>query len=186
MPEDNTPLGGALLLAIDLQPVFINAIHDPAGLVKRTSFALECARLFDLPVGFTEQVPGKLGGTDPELLRLSPNPHVFGKTTFSGIGDAGILDALRTLHVEHLIVCGLETSICVYLTAVDAINSGFQVTVLSDAVACRRPADGQICLDALTRAGACVLPAETVFYSIIGTATHPSFKAYTQLVKKYA
>ena len=30
------------------------------------------------------------------------------------------------------------------------------------------------------------LPAETVFYSILGGSTHPFFKAYTELVKKYA
>jgi hypothetical protein len=43
-----------------------------------------------------------------------------------------------------------------------------------------------VCLDALARAGAHILPAETVFYSILGSAKHPSFRAYTQLVKKYA
>jgi hypothetical protein len=36
------------------------------------------------------------------------------------------------------------------------------------------------------RAGAHVLPAETVFYALLRDVGHPFFRAYTQLVKLYA
>jgi hypothetical protein len=60
------------------------------------------------------------------------------------------------------------------------------VTILSDAVGARRPEDAQVCLDALVRAGAHVLPSETVFYALLHDVGHPFFKAYTKLVKEHA
>ena len=86
---------------------------------------------------------------------------------------------------EHLLICGLETQICVYQTALDALRAGLHVTILSDAVGARRPADAAVCLDALGRAGAHVLPGETVFYALLGDVQHPFFKTYTQLVKSH-
>jgi nicotinamidase-related amidase len=80
----------------------------------------------------------------------------------------------------------VETPVCVYQTAIDALRSGLQVTVLADCVGARRPDDAQVCLQALARAGAHLLPAETVFYSVLGSAEHPAFRAYTELVKRYA
>jgi hypothetical protein len=40
-------------------------------------------------------------------------------------------------------------------------------------------------LAALTRAGAHVLPSESVFYALLGHVRHPFFKTYTQLVKSH-
>jgi nicotinamidase-related amidase len=74
----------------------------------------------------------------------------------------------------------------VFQTAVDGLQAGLAVTVLSDCVAARRPADAATCLAALARAGVHVLPAETVFYSILRDTAHPFFRAYTALVKSHA
>lgn len=177
---------GTLLLCVDLQPVFIGVMSAPDQLVRRVSFAIEAAQGLNLPVIFTEQVPQKLGGTMPDLLGLVPQPKVLGKTAFSALGDTVIRDTLRQEAVRHLVLCGLETPVCVYQTAVDALAAGYTVTVLSDAISSRREADAQTVLAALRHLGIKVLPAETFFYVQLGGAQHPFFKTYTQLVKKYA
>ena len=46
-------------------------------------------------------------------------------------------------------------------------------------------ADLDATVETLRRAGANVLPSETVFYSMLHDAKHPFFKTLTQLVKKY-
>jgi nicotinamidase-related amidase len=178
--------GGTLLLCIDLQPVFIGAVMNGSMLKKRCAFAIAAASGLGIPVLFTEQVPDKLGGTDPALLALVNRPAVHPKACFSALADEGIRKALLgDSGAEHLLLCGLETSICVYQTAVDALREGLAVTLLSDAVGARREGDALRCLDALARTGAHVLPAETVFYAIVRDAAHPYFKAYTQLVKTH-
>lgn len=174
-------------MCVDLQSVFLKSVHEGPQLLKRCSFAIQAARGFGVPVVFTEQVPQKLGPTVPEMLQLAPDGKQLGKTTFSALADDGIRDAIRAMDIEHLIICGLETSVCVYQTALDALDAQLQVTILSDAVTARRPDDAKVCLDALrARSHVFVLPSETVFYSMLGDVKHPFFKAYTQLVKDHA
>jgi nicotinamidase-related amidase len=177
---------GLLLLCVDLQPNFLKAIPNAVALTRRCSFAIQAAMGMRVPVLFSEQVPKKLGGTEVELLRLAPEASVFGKTTFSALADPAIQAAVKDRGVEHLLLCGIETSVCVHQTAVEALASGLDVTVLSDCVGARRSDDAIVCLEALRRAGAYVLPAETVFYSLLHDTSHPFFKNYTQLVKAHA
>lgn len=179
-------LRGVLLLCLDAQPPFLGVMADGPRVLRRCQFAVAAARGLGLPVAFTEQVPQKLGPAAPELLALAPGAPQFGKTTFSALADDGIRDAIRALDVDHILLCGIETPVCVYQTALDALDAHFQVTLLSDAVDARRPDDAQAALAALVRAGVHVLPAETVFYALLRGATHPFFKDYTRLVKEYA
>ena len=169
-----TPAPGPVLLCIDLQPAFLNAVPDRERLSKRCAFALEAATGLGLKVVFS-------------FLSLVDSPLQLGKASFSALADHGIRETLlQKLGADHLILIGIETSICVYQTAVDALRAEIPVTLLSDCVGGRRSADGEVALDALKRSGVNVLPAETVFYSMLGDAAHPFFKQYTQLVKKYA
>jgi len=174
-----------LLLCIDLQPVFLAAICDSQRVHWRCSFALEAARGLELPILFTEQVPARLGGTAGDLLALGENPEVMGKDAFSAFGDKKIADRIAARGTKHLLLCGIETPVCVYQTARDARLAGYEVTVLTDCVGARRAGDAETALAALARAGCEILPAETVFYAMLRHARHPFFRAYTALVKKY-
>ncbi len=186
MADTFTPFSGALLLCLDMQPAFLKVIPESEALVRRCAFAVQAAQGLGLRVAFTEQAPQKIGGTLTDLIEPLKKPVIYGKTTFSALADDGIADAIRAEDVEHLILCGLETPICVYQTALDAVNANLQVTVLSDAVGARRGADAEVVLRALTRHGVYVLPSETVFYSLLQGSQHAFFKGYTELVKKYA
>lgn len=182
-----TPATGVALLVIDVQPTFLKAVRDGEGCLRRCLLAAAAARLLGVPVLFTEQVPAKLGPTHPDLLLAAGEGRaVFGKTAFSAFGAPGLAEAFGKLQVSQLLLCGLEIPVCVYQTAMDALREGMGVTILSDAVAGRRTDDGQACLEALRAAGAHILPTETVFYALLGDATHPQFRAFTDLVKQAA
>ncbi len=182
-PHDTIP-DNTLLLCVDLQESFLRVMPQRERLQKRCEFAIAAAVGLGMPVAFTEQVPEKLGGTLPRLLELAPQAAVWGKKAFSALGDDGIRDAvLRQRNVQHLLLCGIETPVCVYQTAIAALAEDLQVTLLSDAVGARRDDDARTCLEALRQAGVHVLPAETVFYALLRDVSHPFFRGYTQLVK---
>ena len=175
-----------MLLCIDLQPVFLDAIPDGRRALGRCLFAVKAATGLGLPVAFTEQVPDRLGPTDPELRAAAPGAPSWGKHAFSALGDERIrANLLQAIRVQHLLLCGIETSVCVYQTAIAALREDVAVTILSDAVAARRPDDARVCLAALAQMGAHVLPAETVFYSLLQDARHPFFREFTRLVKTH-
>lgn len=185
-PSPSANPDDTLLLCVDAQPVFLSAIAGGEIVRRRCEFAVAAAVGLGVPVAFTEQVPHKLGHTAPELLDLAPQAAVWSKNTFSALADDGIRDALfRQRDVQHLLLCGIETPVCVYQTAIAALAEGLQITVLSDAVGARREHDAQVCLEALARSGAHVLPSETVFYALLRDVSHPFFRAYTQLVKTH-
>jgi nicotinamidase-related amidase len=178
LPDDT------LLLCIDMQPKFIAAVQQGIRVQRRCEFAIAAAVGLGLPIAFTEQVPMKLGHTATELLQLAPSATVWSKNTFSALADTAIRDALHGQRkVGHVLLCGIETPICVYQTAIAAIAESIQVTILSDAVGARREHDARTCLEALARTGAHVLPSETVFYSLLQDVSHPFFREYTRLVK---
>ena len=174
----------AALLLIDVQAPFLGAIPDGAAVLGRCRLAAAGARLLGLPILATEQAPAKLGPTDPSLREAAGEGcAVFAKTAFSALGAPGLLEALRDRGVDHLLLAGVEGPICVHQTAVQALAEDMGVTLLGDAVGARRPGDQAMAFEALRRAGAHVLPVETVLYSLMGGAEHPRFREIASLVK---
>jgi nicotinamidase-related amidase len=185
-PSASDARSSLLLLCIDLQPVFLEAMAAGDAVQRRCAFAIQAAVGMGLEVVFTEQVPGKLGATAPALLGLVMSPHIFAKESFSALEDPAIREAIISRKTEHVLLCGIETSVCVYQTALDALAAGLQVTLLSDCVGARRPDDAKVCMDALIRAGVHVLPSETVFYALLHDVRHDFFRSYTKLVKTHS
>ncbi len=182
--DDTVTITDTMLVCVDMQPVFIRAVAEGDRVQRRCEFALAAAQGLRIPTLFTEQVPEKLGATTPSLRAAAHTAPVLAKRTFSALADDSIRQAiLGDNSIEHLLLCGIETPVCVYQTAIAARAQGLEVTILSDAVGARRPDDARACLDALAAAGVHVLPSETVFYALLGDVGHPFFKAYTQLVK---
>ena len=72
---------------------------------------------------------------DEDLLALVDKPVALGKDAFSALGDRATADHLKASGAKHLLVCGIETPVCIYQTARDALLAGYQVTVLTDCVA---------------------------------------------------
>lgn len=185
VPPAASALSRVLLLVVDLQPVFLAAVRDGAAVRQRAAFAIEAARGLGLPVALTEQVPEKLGGTAPELRGLATDAPVFAKSSFSAWGAPGLREWVEEREIEHVLLAGIETPVCVYQTALGALAEERQVTLLSDCLGARRPDDAGTVLAHLARLGCHPLPSETVFYSILESTRHPFFREFTQLVKRY-
>lgn len=175
------------LLIIDMQDAFLKVIPDADALIQRTSFALEAAKLFDCHIAVTEQLPEKLGPTTAaiaEHINEDTTP-IYEKSSFSALEADRIGRWLESNQIDHLIIAGIETSICVYQTAVDALGQDLGVTLLSDCISQRRPEDRAPVIQQLLAMEAHFLPSETIFYSLLSSAEHPKFRAFTQLVKAF-
>jgi len=78
---------------------------------------------------------------DPELLRLMPPlqalvppAQVIDKAAYSAFSNPALLRHLRARKADGLIVTGTETDVCVLATIMDAIDNGYRVTVVTDAI----------------------------------------------------
>ena len=80
-------------------------------------------------------------GQDKPLdeLGMEPSDHYLPKRRMSAFYKTDLDQTLRTWGVDTVVVCGIVTSVCVLLTALDAIQNDFKAVVISDACACHQP-----------------------------------------------
>jgi len=77
-----------------------------------------------------------------EFYRLSPlsGDVVLTKTRYSAFVGTPLRQILRGARVDEVLLCGTQTDVCVLTTAFDAIQEGYDVSVVSAAVGSTRPA----------------------------------------------
>lgn len=188
--EDNSypETEGIALMLVDIQSVFLEVIPDKSRFLGRCCFAVEAAKLLNIPMIFTTQAARKLGPIAPEMRPYLPDSAmVLDKATFSALEDDKISDWIEDNKYEHLIIGGLEIPICIYQTLISALNREIGVTLMTDCLSCRRTEDGKAVLRFFKGFERIVsIPSETMFYALLQHAEHPLFKEFTKLVKKYS
>jgi nicotinamidase-related amidase len=70
----------------------------------------------------------------PPLTAFVPPAHVIDKTRYSAFFGSPLLTTLNTLHCNTVVVTGAETDICVLSTALTAVDLGFAVIIVEDAI----------------------------------------------------
>ena len=70
----------------------------------------------------------------PPLAALCPPAAVIDKTRYSGFAEPKLLAHLREREADALIISGSETDVCVLATALSAVDLGYRVIVVRDAV----------------------------------------------------
>ena len=173
-------------LVLDMQPRLLGGIAQKDDLVDAVSIFCKAMNLFEIRTVITEQVPSKLGETATQISSLCTDSPRFRKKTFSAFGESSFASWVEKEKIQHLIITGIETPICVYLSAVDAIKQGMEVTVLTDCIGARRLGDAKQCLGQLSSIGCHLLPLETLLYSLLGSADHEVFRSISELVRSRA
>ena len=173
------------LIVVDIQEKLLPPIFEKDRLVRNSQLLLRLARIVGLPVLATTQYSKGLGATVPEIASLLPPGEVMDKTAFSCFGSDQFCSAVNKLPGDRntLIVCGMETHICVLQTVLGALNQGFLVHVASDAVSSRTEWNWQIGLRRMEVAGALISSTETVIYELLRASGTPAFKHMLQYLK---
>ena len=173
------------LVIVDLQEAFVPAIHDFETIVARTAIVVRAARLLNLPILLTEQYPQKLGSTVGEIKSLLPPGVVaIDKTSFSCCGADYFVSQLKGLgQVKQILLCGIETHVCMNQTAHDLLAGGYQVHVPLDCTSSRAPQNRQAGLDKMTISGVLPSSSEMALFELMRDARHEQFKAISNLIK---
>ena len=171
------------LVVVDVQGKLAQLMIDKETLFKHIKILIQAAKILDIPILWCQQVPAALGPTVPEIAELLAGAEPIDKASFSGAGHEPFNAKLETLDRKQVLLCGIETHVCIYQTAMDLLAKGFQVTVLADAVSSRTAGNKRIALDRLATEGAAIASTEMVLFELLGTAKHPQFKPIAKLVK---
>ncbi|HYQ52705.1 MAG TPA: hydrolase [Pseudomonas sp.] len=164
----------ATLLAVDIQEKLIGAMSDPEGTRARARWLLAASAELELPIVISEQYPKGLGHTLPELIAAAPAAEVVEKSHFSCVAAQCLPASLMAR--EHVIVCGMETHVCVLQTVLGLLGLGKQVFVVEDACDSRTAANKAAGLARMRQAGAHIVTREMVLFELMGSASHPRFR----------
>lgn len=174
------------LVVVDVQERFRAAIDGFDDMLVNVERLVRTFRILNLPILVTEQYPRGLGHTVPELLAAIGDlgdGTIPEKTAFSSMGCAGVPERLQQSGAETVVVCGIETHVCVNQTVHDLLAAGYAVHLPVDAVSSRRPSDRRAAIERLVCAGAVRSTAEMAAFELLRDAQHPSFKDVQALYK---
>ena len=171
------------LVVIDVQGKLAELMHDRENLFKNLRILIQAFRILEIPVLWCQQVPAALGPTVPEIAELLTGLEPINKSSFSCCGCEEFNDKLHTLGRSQIILCGIESHVCVYQTAADLIERDYEVEVIADAVSSRTAANKDIGLDKIAAEGAQITSVETCLFEILKTAEHPHFRQIAKLIK---
>jgi len=177
-------LGRTVLVVVDVQETFRPLIHDMGHVIANSSRLMRFCERLELPVIVTEHYPEKLGRTVPELAGLTAGGAPVEKISFSCAGDPGFLERLHATGRDQVILCGIETHVCVYQTARDLMSDGFQVVVAADAVSSRQVSNRNLGLAYLRDLRVQVMTTEMIMFELLRVARTPEFKAVADVLKE--
>jgi nicotinamidase-related amidase len=173
----------SILLLIDIQKVMLDPCVDADLLKRHCAALLDIASIYSIPVFCSVHNAEKLGGFLPELLQKAPDAVVLNKLEFSCFENESIARALQKTGRRTLLVAGIETHVCVFHTAADALRLGYNVHIAADAVSSRSAFNRKIGLRRLENAGAIISSTEMVIFELLNRAGTPEFRAALPLLK---
>jgi nicotinamidase-related amidase len=167
------------LVVVDIQEKLLPPIFNKDALVKNSQLLIRLAKILSIPVLVTTQYSKGLGSTVPEIAALLSEVPTVDKLEFGCFGSDPFRARLKSLpgHRNTLLLCGMESHICVAQTALGALNEGYLVHVASDAVGARAEWNWKIGLERMQAAGAVISSTEMMMYELLRCSGTPAFKA---------
>jgi nicotinamidase-related amidase len=166
------------LIVIDIQEKLLPPIVHKEELVRNSQLLIRAAGIMKIPALVSTQYAKRLGGTVPEIASLLPGTESIDKHMFSCFASDVFCSLLKRVpgNRNTLLLCGMESHICVTQTALGALRDGYLVHVASDAVSSRTEWNWKIGLDRMRAAGAVISSTEMMIYELMRSSSSAAFK----------
>lgn len=174
----HTPLMRAdqsALLVIDLQERLLPHIHDWQQVLGHVDWLVQVAQRLGVPVAATEQYPKGIGHTHSQVAARLPAGVVGEKMHFSCVASA-CLPPLPGMTRPQVVVCGIESHVCVLQTVLELAAAGKQVFVVAEAIGSRDPAHKALALERMRAQGITIVCREMVAFEWLGQAGTEQFR----------
>ena len=171
------------LVVIDIQDRLVRAMPNKEKLLDSISRLVRGAVVLEVPIILTEQYPQGLGETLPELKELMPGVTPVEKTCFNCGDEEGFQKELKASGRKQVLICGIESHICVYQTAMALLREGYQVQVVVDCVDSRQAENKEVCLARMSAAGIGLMTTEMVLFELLKVGRGDKFKQISGIVK---
>ncbi|WP_020589716.1 hydrolase [Desulfobacter curvatus] len=172
-----------VLLLVDIQGKLAHLMDRKELLFKNVQRLIKGVRTLDIPVLWVEQNPQGLGPTIPEIAAMLSDIQPISKMSFSSCRNDRFLKTLNDLDRKQVLISGIEAHICVYQTAVDLVDMGYEVQAVVDAVSSRSIENKEIGLQKMRDSGVSLTSVETALFELLKVAEGERFREIIRIVK---
>jgi nicotinamidase-related amidase len=173
----------SLLVIIDVQEKLFKAMYGNETLRKNLIKIVMGMQSLDIPILWLEQNPKGLGPTIPEVAALLAPQKPISKLCFSSLRNQQFKRALYELRRNQILLVGIEAHVCVYQTALDLAESGYEVEVVVDAVSSRTEENKNIALHKMRDLDIKITSTEIALFEILKDAEGEQFRQILKIVK---
>jgi nicotinamidase-related amidase len=170
-------------LVVDMQEKLLPHIFESEKLLKTSLKLIEGLRVLSVPVLVTQQYTKGLGATNHEIANLFSDFNFIEKSAFSCYGEPKFKETLDDMGKKQIIICGIESHICVLQTCIDLLNAGYLPIIIEDCVSSRNYNDKAVAIARMRQAGAVITTMESVLFELTQCAGTDTFKAISKIVK---
>tara|TARA_B100000965_G_scaffold91590_1_gene74640 strand:- start:153 stop:761 length:609 start_codon:yes stop_codon:yes gene_type:complete len=175
--EDET-----LLLIVDVQQKLITNIKGNQVLVFNIKKLIDACNLLNVRIAITEQNPLKLGMTLESILGKNEYPK-FEKMEFSCIENNDFINYINEYKFKNIIVCGIESHICILQTSIDLLEKGLNILIPRDAIGSRNEIDNDTAFLRLVLSGAVASTTESLICELCKTSSRKEFREVSKILK---
>lgn len=170
-------------LVIDIQERLFPVMHEKETLLKNCQILIQGLGELKIPLVVTQQYTRGLGETLPEIRSVIPDFEYIEKTDFSCYDVEEVQGKLQETNAQNVIICGIESHVCVLQTAVDMREAGLNPIIVMDAVSSRTPENMELAKERFRHEGIMMTSYESILFELTRAAGTPEFKAISKLVK---
>ena len=173
------------LVVVDIQEKLLPPIFEKERMVRNSQLLIRLAHILKLPILATTQYVKGLGPIIPEIASLLEGVQPINKMEFGCFNNSEFCSAVKQLPGQRntILVCGMESHICVTQTVLGALDQGYIVHVASDAISSRAESNWKVGLKRMRQAGAVVSSTEMAMYELMRASGTPVFKEMLQHLK---
>lgn len=170
-------------LIIDIQAKLFPVMSGREELMYNCIKLVKGLQILGIPLVITQQYTNGLGETIPEISTLIPEFRYIEKRDFSCCGEAEVISRLKEVNAENILICGIESHVCVLQTALDLKEGGFNPVVVADAVSSRSPISFDLARERFRHEGIMMTSVESVLFELTGSSLAPEFREISSLLK---
>lgn len=174
----------AVLVVVDIQDILMpKSVEVVEEYLGRSVKLIRVARMLEMPVLVTEQYPERLGSTNDRVLDALGDVPRLPKLEFGCLANDAFKAALEATGRRQLLLIGMETHVCVNQTALEALELGYEVYIVRDAIVSGEKAEYKAGLARMKQAGAVPVTTDMAIFELLRKAGTPEFKAALPLLK---
>jgi nicotinamidase-related amidase len=170
-------------LIIDIQERLFPVMWRKEKFLQNCQILIQGLNELGLPLVVTQQYTKGLGETIDEIKSILPAFQYSEKRDFSCCDESSVIEKLKELNAKNIILCGIESHVCVLQTAVDLKEAGLNPVVVMDCVSSRNPENIELAKERFRFEGILMTSVESILFELTRSAAAPEFKAISRLVK---